>query len=225
MYTMVMNLPNLDYQRISRPRSCPHCKSTILQKWGRASKPLKDLDQQQAEVHRYRCTDCSKTFRTYPPGIERSSRSKRMRSLAGFTWALGLSLDSVVDVFQCLGVEMSRTTIWRDGHTTITKNRNAGRDRIVTVHSIQTLEANDGSAIFTENNQAPHNDNSLRARPSFLDGEEITLILNIGRRYILLGVIDIDGPRAAREWLQALAGEFGMEVNISTKPSNNRYLN
>ena len=193
---------------------------------GRASKPLKDLDHQKAEVHRYRCTDCSRTFRTYPPGIARSGRSNRLRTLAAFTWALGLSLDSVVDVFQKLGLEMSRTTIWRDGKTMIDQNRFIDHDRMVTVLGVEkripkTYEAYLYPQQFSSFSQKI----SAEIKPSFLQAEEITLILLVGQIYVSIGVVDINGPRAAREWLQTLAQEFGMEINTTTKSTPARLLN
>ncbi len=226
VFTMVLNLPKTSTQPLGRPRHCPFCDSTILQKWGRTSKPLKDLDCQRAEVHRYRCTDCSRTFRTYPPGIERSSRSKRLRTLAAFTWALGLSLDSVVSVFQGLGLELSRTTIWRDGRKMSAHHRYPDHDRMVTVLGVENKHSTSYKGAFDLEQKSTRTQEMRREKiPAFLEDEEITLILKVGQMDVSLGVVDIDGPRAAREWLQTLAQEFGMEINTPTNSSHPRFRN
>ncbi len=226
MYTLVMNFPEIQSEPVGRPRKCPHCGSAILQKWGRASKPLQDLDHHQAEVHRYRCTECKRTFRKYPPGIERSTRSKRLRSLAAFTWALGLSLDSVVYVFHSMGLPMSRTTIWRDGKNFGPQLRDTDQDRLVTILGVDDLS-------LPSRTKPSHPDRSngnfhvegCRTGSRFFNIDEITLILKLGRKKIFLGVVDFEGPHAARTWVQSLAADFGIEISVDKVPSPRRLMN
>jgi hypothetical protein len=166
-----------------------------LQRWGRISKSLLDLQTRELEIHRYRCTDCARTFRSYPPGVGRVSRSRRIRKLAALIWALGLSLDHVVSVFQDLGIELSRTTVWRDGQTIAPFLRKTDRSREVNFL----------------------NPGSPRAQ-KLMQRDEIILILQVGYVHLALGIVDEDGPYSARRWLETLADEIGLEVTVTVSP-------
>ena len=123
-----------------------------------------------------------------------------MRKLAALAWALGLSLDRVVSVFQDLGVDLSRTTLWRDGQALAPYLRMNGRSRAVNF-------LNAGSSLFGK----------------MIYREEIILVLQIEQTEITLGIIDEDGPHSARTWLESLAEEIGLEVTVKVSPR--AYLN
>jgi DNA-directed RNA polymerase subunit RPC12/RpoP len=195
MFTMVMNFPTDPALTAQRPRTCPYCHSSILQRWGRCSKSILDLHTRKMVIHRYRCTECERTFRSYPPGIDRVSRSRRIRTLAAITWALGLSLNSVVAVFRDLGIDLSRTTVWRDGQALAPYLRPKDPTRAVT---------------FLGSGGIPGQYNFQR--------DEVTLILRVGEVNLTIGIFDEDGPYSARNWLEFLAGEIGLEVTVSASP-------
>lgn len=155
-----------------------------------------DLHTREMVIHRYRCTDCKRTFRSYPPGVDRVSRSRRIRTLAAITWALGLSLDSVVDVFRDLGLELSRTTIWRDGQNIAPFFRFNGSARAIT--------------LFGEED--------MYRQKSLFVADEVTLILKLGDLKLRMGIIDEDGPYSAKRWLESLAEEAGLEVTVDAQP-------
>jgi transposase-like protein len=54
-------------------------------------------------------------LRVYPERVDRATQPLRLRHLAARTWALGLSLRSVVAVVDAFGTVLSRMTVWRDG--------------------------------------------------------------------------------------------------------------
>ena len=97
-----------------RPTVCPHCGGGILNKHGRADKPVKDLFVKTVTVHRYFCQSCERTFRHYPQGIDRSGQSQRMRGWAALMWALGMSLRSAGDMLSTFGESLSHASVWRD---------------------------------------------------------------------------------------------------------------
>ena len=74
-----------------RPRSCPYCGGQILQRWGRITKPIKDVQEDQLVLYRYRCGNCGRTFRDYPDGTDRADHTQRIRQIAGLAWAMGMS--------------------------------------------------------------------------------------------------------------------------------------
>ncbi len=200
MFTMVMNFPSIKTKTAARPRSCPHCDSSILQRWGRISKSLLDPHLKELEIHRYRCTNCGRTFRSYPPGVDRVNRSRRIRTLAAITWSLGLTLDEVVKLFQNMGVELSRTTIWRDGQALDPYYRLHNACRAINI--LGEDESPDQTKI---------------------DKDEITLILELGQVKLALGIVDEEGPYSTRSWLESLAAEAGLELTVS--PRSSRLLN
>jgi len=80
------------------PAACRYCGHAILQKWATVTKPVRDSQVNQVVVHRYRCgrDRCQRTFRHYPPGVERADQSVRLQQLAAIGWTLGLSTRGVI---------------------------------------------------------------------------------------------------------------------------------
>ncbi len=72
-----------------RPKECSHCGSEILQRWGVVHKPLRDTDVEGVLAYRYRCTQCLRTFRWYPEGVDGADLSQRLRCLAALAWSMG----------------------------------------------------------------------------------------------------------------------------------------
>ena len=96
-----------------RPDACERCGSQILTKQGTADKTVIDLYEDKVTTVRYRCSDCGRTFRHYPPGIDRSGQTQRMRGWAALAWALGLSLRSASRLLAAFGVSISRMSARR----------------------------------------------------------------------------------------------------------------
>ena len=107
-------LPQVKDYPDSRPSACPHCRSVFLNRHGKVTKRVTDLYISEVSVIRYRCTDCLRTFRHYPEGVDRHDQSLRLRGLAALGWALGLSLRSVSHLLAALGCRLSRMSVWRD---------------------------------------------------------------------------------------------------------------
>jgi transposase len=176
----------------NRPTCCPHCTSAILQRWGRITKPVSDTHELEVEIHRYRCCDCKRTFRAYPEGIDRASRTVRLRQLAALTWALGLSLDEVANIFDDLGLDFSRTTIWRDGVDLMQRLPDGRRSRLIHV-----LSPNGNSTWIDQHSGG------------------VILVLELKKRKkILLEMVDEVDVKAVRNWLQPITTDLGLEVDI-----------
>jgi DNA-directed RNA polymerase subunit RPC12/RpoP len=191
MPVLLMRISNIDPTPNDRPRHCPYCGSQILQRWGRVSKSVRDPHHETTEVHRYRCTECGRTFRDYPDGVDRANQSQRIRHLAALSWALGLSCRDVVAVFQELGVRLSRMTVWRDGQELL--------DRLNADEEFHSLP----------------NCNLDRSYPHFRKpGPGVTLAIDLGRgKRVILGTLDEHNPRVVQTWLQPLVQ--GMELEVT----------
>ena len=130
-------LPQVKDYPDSRPSACPHCGSVILNRHGKVTKRVADLYLSEVTVIRYRCTDCLRTFRHYPKGVDSHDRSLRLRGVSALSWALGLSLRSVSHLLSALGCGLSRMSVWRDvqewgsGALSGWMNRTRGRVRVM----------------------------------------------------------------------------------------------
>ena len=107
-------LPQVKDYPDTRPQGCPHCGSVFLHRHGEVTKPIRDLYVSEVNALRYRCTDCHRTFRHYPQGVDHHDQSLRLRGFAALSWALGLSLRSTSHLLGALGCSLSRMSIWRD---------------------------------------------------------------------------------------------------------------
>lgn len=187
-----LRMPQVKTRPKGRPKRCPHCESYILQRWGRITKPVRDTHELEVEVHRYRCCDCGRTFRAYPEGVDRSERTKPVRQLAALAWALGLSLEEVVQVFDQFGVRLSRTTIWRDGQGIIDHLPDNRRSRLVRL-------------IETEGNGMWMDDH----------GGGVVLVLELKRqKKVMLEITNEDDLSYVRSWLEPIAERLDFEVEV-----------
>jgi transposase-like protein len=107
-------LPQVKTIPEGRPAHCPYCQGSILQRHGRLPKPIKDLYLNQVSLFRYRCSDCGRTFRHYPQGVDRHDQSQRRRALVALLWALGLSHQSISYLLAALAAPIAKMTSWRD---------------------------------------------------------------------------------------------------------------
>ena len=131
METILLKLPEVKSESRERAEACVYCGSSLLQSWGRCSKPVRDSQLREVVVRRYRCTACRRTFRHYPEGISRADQSARMVQLAALMWALGLSLRQAGVILGAFGVTLKRMSIWRDGQVVAARIRGHRRRQMV----------------------------------------------------------------------------------------------
>ena len=110
---IVLQLPQVERKKLTRPSQCPYCKGEIFQRWGTVSRQIKDIKVRTVKVPRYRCTNCQKTFRAYPTGVSHAQQSERLKKLCVIMWSLGLSHRSVVLILSVFGVYLSHMSGWR----------------------------------------------------------------------------------------------------------------
>ena len=193
MPVVVIQLPESATIPTGRPEKCPHCGSQILQSWGQSPRNLQDIQHTSAEVHRFRCSECGRTFRHYPPGVDRGIQSLRLRKMAALTWVMGLSSRVIVELFQELGVELSRMTIWRDGREL----------------AKQLAEQNVAVSI-----------KKYTLDPIYLPGVSshlgVVVVLDTGQgKRFVLGTLDEFNPRHVKTWLDQLTQGTDFNVYIS----------
>lgn len=94
---------------------CPYCRSESVRRWGTGTRNVYDTKPIHTVVLRFFCVDCSRTFRYYPNGMDRSQLSRRIRRLAALLWLMDISTREVEEIFEGLGVSINRMTVWREG--------------------------------------------------------------------------------------------------------------
>lgn len=165
----------------------------MLQRWGRALKPVRDPQVRQVVVQRYRCATCGRTFRWYPAGVTAADQSARLMMLAAVAWALGLSLRCVALLFPAFGVAVSRMTVWRDvqalAQATVARPYQ-GRVRVLGV---------DGTGI--------------RCRGETV-GVVVAVDLGTGQP-LAVELLDERDPQAVQAWLAPLVQQWGVEVLVT----------
>ena len=110
---IVLQLPQVERQKLTRPTKCPYCKGETFQRWGMVSRLLKDTKVRRVKVPRYKCTSCKKTFRYYPEGVSHAQQSERLMKLCVIMWSLGLSHRSVVLILSVFGLSLCHMSGWR----------------------------------------------------------------------------------------------------------------
>jgi hypothetical protein len=154
------------------------------------TKPVKDKTDLMAVFYRYRCRDCKKTFRDYPEGIGRSVHTRGIRQLAALLSALGLSYRNITDIFQDYGINLSHTTIWREGKEL--ENKLLGMKKI---YYFQRFNA-DKDEIYNINSKL---------------GVVIALDFG-GEDYTVLGAINEHNPSSVLTWMRPLIKEAGIKA-------------
>jgi hypothetical protein len=115
-----------------------------------------------------------------------------LRQFAALTWALGLSLEQVVSVFEDFGVNLSRTTVWRDGQEIIPRLPDSRRARLV-----RMLDP-ENSGVWIEDHQGG-----------------VIIILELKRKKkVLLEMVEEDDIQEVRHWLEPIARELNLNLEV-----------
>jgi hypothetical protein len=162
-------------------------------RWGSPTKRVRDPKLQQVTVCRYRCCRYQRSFRVYPDGVDRATQTVRLRQLAAVTWALGLSLRSVVAVFDAFGTALSRMTVWRDG---------------------QVLGAQVRAQRQTQRVRVLGRDGTARRVAGPPTGPVVAVDLGNGLP-VAVAELDEQDPVAVRQWLGPLVNQLGVEVIVT----------
>ena len=190
MPVILIRLPEVSIHPSNRPEKCPYCSSQILQRWGRVTKPVKDRRDIVAVIYRYRCQDCERTFRDYPKDIDRSNHARGIRRLAALLWALGLSYREIIRILEKNQINLSRSTIWREGQEVTAQL--SGRK----INKLRQEYRIDKTYIHKVSNNF-----GLVLAVDLCDGE-----------YIILGTLNEHNPSHVTSWLKPLVQGTNIEI-------------
>lgn len=193
MPVVLLQLPKTPSAPQNRPRACPYCRSQVLQRWGRVTKPIKDYASNTdnlAVIYRYKCCTCKKTFRDYPEGIDRAGHTRSIRHLAGLLSALGMSNRAIAEIFEGFGVDLSHSTVWREGQ--------------VISEKLGNKKISNASEQFTIDKAYIHKISSKFG---------VVLALDFGGdQYMILGTLNERSPSSVLAWLRPHLQEAGIKA-------------
>jgi transposase-like protein len=108
-------LPAVEPEKYTQPQGCTRkgCHGKYLRQRQVVRKELRDREYQQVKVWRYECVRCGHTFRVYPQGVSRAHVSQRVKGMAVMLYILGLSYGAVNIMLGALGVNFSKTSVYR----------------------------------------------------------------------------------------------------------------
>jgi len=109
-------LPHTEARTLETPH-CPYCKSAQTRISQRITKRVKDPALSLALLTRRRCKSCGRTFRHYPTGVGRNAQTHRVRALTVLLYCIGLSYSQIVSVLGECGVNIVKSTVWRNVKT------------------------------------------------------------------------------------------------------------
>ena len=110
---VALDFPEVGVAASSRPPHCHHCGCPALQRHQVTRRRLRDLDAKGAEVVRYRCTQCGRTFSERPAGVGRGLMSAPLRLEVTVLYGLGLSARDIGSIPADSGVELSARSVSR----------------------------------------------------------------------------------------------------------------
>jgi transposase-like protein len=193
MPMLTLRLPDVKLVSVGRPSACPTCAWKRLMRWGTLTKRVRDPKLHQVTVHRYRCCRCQHAVRVYRDGVDRATQTRRLRHLTAITWALGLSLRSVVVIFAAFGLQLSRLSVWRDGQDLASEIRQQRQGRPVRVLGL------DGTACRLSGH-----------------GIGTVVAVDLGNGVpVAVAELDEKDPTAVSAWLGPLVKQLGVEVIVT----------
>jgi hypothetical protein len=161
-----------------------------LQRWGKVKKQVKDIREVVAVIYRYKCLDCERTFRDYPDDIDRSDHGRNIRRLAAVLWALGFSYREITRIFDEKKVNLSRSTIWREG---------------------QEVNSQLSGRRINQLRQDYHIDKTYIHKVSSNFGLVLAIDLR-NDKYVILGTLNEHNPSYVTTWLRPLFKDTNIEV-------------
>jgi len=202
MSIVTLRLPEVKREAGKRPEKCPYCNGTILQRWGKVNKPVRDIKMRNVSPYRYRCWHCRRTFRHYPQGVDRADQTLRLRKFAALCWVFGLSYRKLTIVFEAFGVSISHMSAWRDAQEIAQALKRSKCWKSVRVMGL------DGAYVRGMGKTNP---------------VLITVDLGTGKP-VEIGYVNERDPQAVRKWLEPIVKRLGVTVIVTDDHSSFRVV-
>ena len=108
-------LPIIDPEQFIEPAHCidPKCKGDRFVPWQEVKKNVRDTEYEMVTARRSKCVRCGRTFRVYPQGVQAGQMSQRVKGMGVMLYVLGLSYGAVALMLEALGVDLSKSSVYR----------------------------------------------------------------------------------------------------------------
>jgi len=108
-------LPIIDPEQFIEPAHCidPKCKGDRFVPWQEVKKNVRDTEYEMVTARRSKCVRCGRTFRVYPQGVQSSQMSQRVKGMGVMLYVLGLSYGATALMLEALGVDLSKSSVYR----------------------------------------------------------------------------------------------------------------
>ncbi len=195
-----MLLPVVKPIRPRPPTACPQtgCPGTTFTYHQEVAKPLRDTRYSRVLAHRYACRTCQTVFRVYPPGVSRAQTSDRVQGLAVLLYLLGLSYGAVADALGALGVDFSKSSVYRAVQAAAAALPDLRRDAVFGDRRTPALGADLTSVLC--------------------NGQWLTLGLavdDLNGVVLSVDILDSSDTASIREWLTPIATAVGATLLVS----------
>jgi len=145
---LIVYLPQVKPETVVMPAACPHCGGQVFKEHGQKghAKALRDLRYAQVQSQRIKCLRCQRTLRIYPVGVSQAQQSDQLKGMSVLLYVLGVSYGGVSDFLGALGVEISKTSVYRNVQAAGLQSRHQQRDEREQGQR-QTVIGSDGTYI------------------------------------------------------------------------------
>jgi len=108
-------LPVVDPEQFIEPTHCvdPKCKGDRFLPWQAVKKNVRDTEYEEVTARRYKCMQYGRTFRVYPRGVQPGQMSQRVKGMGVLLYVLGLSYGAASLMLEALGVDESKSSVYR----------------------------------------------------------------------------------------------------------------
>jgi len=113
--------------------------------------------------------------------------------MAALAWVMGLSSRDVVEVFDELGIDLSRMTVWREGRELARQLEERDEQGVIRKYALDRVYLPGVSARF---------------------GVVVVFDAGTGKRAIL-GTLDEFNPRPVKTWLERLVQDTNFQVTVA----------
>ncbi len=204
-----VRLPKVQPETIQPPTHCPYpdrkhpkqlCAGTKFKLHQfNCQKPVRDTRYGQVPVRRYRCLQCRRTFRVYPPGVSSAQQSDTLKSLSVLLYILGLSYQGVADLLEALTQPVCKSTVYN--------NVQAAGERAIQVRQQWLTQSQTKVEVlgidFTHVKRLGQ-DTLVAVATSILSGAPLDC-----------EIIEDESAQTVTRWIRELAESVGAEVLVS----------
>jgi transposase-like protein len=112
-------LPVVEPETYPEPKKCPRpgCSGKHFLVFQEVKKNTRDSVYEEVKARRCKCLSCGHTFRVYPQGVDGGQVSERIKGMAVMLYLLGLSYGAVVLMLEALGIDLSKSSVYRSVQT------------------------------------------------------------------------------------------------------------